>query len=61
MCSEMHTAISENRAEIIKDKQGASTQRMHVSALQKRINELARNLDDIGHKYDDRTQELATH
>ncbi len=55
MCSEMHTAISENRAEIIKDKQGASTQRMQGSALQKRINELARNLEDIGQTYDDRT------
>ena len=55
MCSEMHTAISENRAEIIKDKQGSSTQRLQVSALQKRINELARNIGDMGHTYDDRT------
>ena len=61
MCSEMHTAISENRAEIIKDKQGASTQRMQVSALQKRINELSRNLGDIGQTYDDRTLQLATY
>jgi hypothetical protein len=28
MCSEMHTAISENRAEIIKDKTTASQQRI---------------------------------
>jgi hypothetical protein len=56
MCSEMHTAISENRAEIIKDKQGASTQRVQVSALQKRINELTRNLGEIEQTYDDRTK-----
>jgi hypothetical protein len=61
MCSEMHTAISENRAEIIKDKQGASTQRVQVSALQKRINELARNLGEIEQTYDDRTKQLATY
>jgi hypothetical protein len=42
MCSEMHNAISENRAEIIKDKTAASTQRLQVAALQKRINEADR-------------------
>jgi hypothetical protein len=35
----MHTGISENRAEIIKDKAAASTQRLQVAALQKRIND----------------------
>jgi hypothetical protein len=33
MCSEMHTGISANRAEIIKDKAAASTQRLQVAAL----------------------------
>ena len=39
MCSEMHTGISENRAEIIIDKKLASAQRLKVGALQKRVNE----------------------
>ena len=47
MCSEMHNAISENRAEIIKDKTAASAQRLQVSALQKRINEADRQLGEF--------------
>ena len=33
MCSEMHRGISENRAEIIRDKEAASAQRLLVGAL----------------------------
>ena len=47
MCSEMHTAISENRAEIIKDKTTASQQRIQTSALQKRINESDRKVGEL--------------
>ncbi len=60
MCSEMHTAISENRAEIIKDKQHASTHRLQVAALQKRLNEIDRNLGETRHITDERTKLLDT-
>jgi recombinational DNA repair protein RecR len=43
----MHTAISANRAEIIKDKTTASQQRIQTSALQKRINEQDRKVGEL--------------
>jgi hypothetical protein len=47
MCSEMHKGISENRSEIIRDKQAASAQRLQVGALQKRINENDRQIGEF--------------
>ena len=58
MCSQMHTGISENRAEIIIDKKLASAQRLQVGALQKRVNESDRVIGEYMVNNNDNLQEL---